>query len=326
MVGAGFNVMMHIKEGEDAQPTTKVWYRSNPWSLGTIIAPGEENPETEVIVCDDSTGKEVTVNLARDTHTFDRTHNLDLTDIGKLADLHEAPLLDLLRRRYASGRKVYTYSGFVLLSLNPFEPVPGLDDGPVGDAVLSPSHPPHLHVIAQRAFRALAQGPHQAILISGESGAGKTQASKTILRYLAALSNPSAFTEEASGTTSSGDEGKHRRVSVVAPVFQGGESTIESSLIAASPILESLGNATTRMNRNSSRFGRLTRVSFGTPKTGGTSDRQVVMAGASIENFLLEKPRLTGRIAGERTFHTFCKTCRLSARAAFFLWMVGVQT
>ena len=120
---------------------------------------------------------------------------------------------------------------------------------------------------------------------------------------LAALSNPEVFTvpEEISRSSPSSSQ---RRMSLlpILPATTSALAQIEATLIAASPLLEALGNATTRMNHNSSRFGRLTRVYFG-PLTGSSS--ALAMTGATIENFLLEKPRLTARIRNERTFHIF---------------------
>mmetsp|Transcript_22742 Transcript_22742/g.26722 ORF Transcript_22742/g.26722 Transcript_22742/m.26722 type:complete len:1455 (-) Transcript_22742:383-4747(-) len=289
-LGAGFNVSMAVK-GASNDFSTKVWFK-NPntslWCLGTVVRPGDDgNVSVQEI------GSNVLVEVSEaSTFAHNPSHDEYHSNISDIDDLHEAPLLDLLRRRHAQG-DIYTYSNFVLMCVNPHRDVAGLYDGAPGVHVLEKNYPPHVHVIAQRAYTELNTGKSiegggierteayhsQAILISGESGAGKTQASKQVIRYLAALST--------SGASNSAE--------LVA---------IEKALVSCSPLLEALGNSTTRMNHNSSRFGRLTRILF-------TDGSPSLIYGAKIENFLLEKPRVTARTPNERTFHAFYQLLKL---------------
>ena len=128
-----------------------------------------------------------------------------------------------------------TFSGSILVALNPYKPVPAL----YGQEALKRyeraalgSAPPHIFALAEDAYRRLDRGhPHKSLLISGESGAGKTESTKLILSYLTYLS--------------------------------GAHSSVEQLLLESSPILEAFGNATTTINDNSSRFVRRSSVPAG---------------------------------------------------------------
>jgi myosin heavy subunit len=285
-LGAGFNVAMAVK-GATTDPSThenQVWFKhpvTSQWCLGVLLRPENGN-----LVIKDVRSKENVEVPEGTTFPHNSSHDEYHSNISDIDDLHEAPLLDLLRRRHEMG-DIYTYSNFVLMCVNPHREIEGLYDEIPGVHVLDKNHPPHVHVIAQRAYTELNTGSSiegggierseayhsQAILISGESGAGKTQACKQVIRYLAALSTA----------------GSSNSVELMA---------IEKALVSCSPLLEALGNSTTRMNHNSSRFGRLTRILF-------TDGDPSLIYGAKIENFLLEKPRVTARTPNERTFHAF---------------------
>ena len=129
--------------------------------------------------------------------------------------------------------------------------------------------PPHVFAIAERAYRhMLSSFRSQSIVCSGDSGAGKTETAKYLLRYL----------------------------TTIAGSGNGEQSALEKRIIEANPIMEAFGNAKTLRNNNSSRFGKFVRVHFG-------NDYRVV--GADITTYLLEKPRLTLQPRGERNFHIF---------------------
>ena len=128
------------------------------------------------------------------------------------------------------------------------------------------SSAPHLFSIADRAYTALGtKDKNQAIIISGESGAGKTEATKIIMQYLAKMSHAVD------------------------------SSRLEEQVLASNPLLESFGNARTLRNDNSSRFGKFIKIKF---QSGH-------IAGASICNYLLEKTRIVQQIEGERNYHIF---------------------
>eukprot|EP00158_Paraphelidium_tribonemae_P009966 Partr_v1_DN29015_c0_g1_i3_m58774 putative Myosin VIIA len=149
-----------------------------------------------------------------------------------LADLHEGSLIHNLRARYHSG-DIYTYVGSILVAINPYKSLSIYEPDtvrlytgkPIGEL------PPHLFAIADHVYRSLLKDmQNQCVIISGESGAGKTETTKIVLQYLALLS------------------GKH--------------SQIEERILASSPILETFGNACTVKNNNSSRFGKFIEIQF----------------------------------------------------------------
>ncbi len=140
-------------------------------------------------------------------------------------------------------------------------------------------HEQHLYKAAEQAVRALESfGRNQSIIISGESGSGKTEATKFILSYLVNRTN-----DNAPSSTSSSSSG-------------GSTANIHKRIIDANPIMESFGNAKTIRNNNSSRFGKLFQVQY---------DKAGSIVGATIVKFLLEKSRVVAQNDGERNYHVF---------------------
>lgn len=191
----------------------------------------------------------------------------DLTLISKISN--EA-INDNLKKRFENA-EIYTYIGHVLVSVNPFR-----DLGIYTDQVLHSYQgknrlemPPHVFAIAESAYYNM-KGYHenQCVIISGESGAGKTEAAKRIMQYIANVSG---------GSNSSIQE-------------------IKDMVLATNPLLESFGNAKTLRNNNSSRFGKYLEIQF---------NQQGEPVGANINNYLLEKTRVVGQIRDERNFHIF---------------------
>ncbi|KAG6448965.1 hypothetical protein O3G_MSEX005802 [Manduca sexta] len=188
-------------------------------------------------------------------------------DMTRLHDLHEAALLWNLKLRYEQGL-IYTYAGSILVAVNPYRPVDAL----YGLQTARRYHaaealgdlPPHLFAIAAAARASLPQP--QAILISGESGAGKTESTKLAVQFLAA----------------------------VAPAPPG-RAPVSEQILEAAPLLEAFGNARTPKNHNSSRFGKLLELYF---KDGA-------LAGARVAHYLLEKSRIVTQSPGERNYHVF---------------------
>lgn len=201
-----------------------------------------------------------------------------------------------LEDRYSKGL-IYTYTGPILIALNPFKRLPLYSDeilqsyynlgllksqGIEAGAPLSP----HIYAIADAAYRQMMSNlihstlttdkyktftsPHQSILISGESGAGKTESTKIVLKYLTTLGNSMKSEIE--------------------------ESTIMDKILQSNPILEAFGNARTLRNDNSSRFGKFILLNF---------NKRGALIGGSIKTYLLEKVRLPFQQKGERNFHIF---------------------
>lgn len=227
------------------------------WRLVRVVGPGSS--PGMVLVEDDghSDIREVALTVA---HPHDPTHDRDLDDVCEMGDLHQAPLLAMLNRRWRADT-IYTAAGKVLISINPYRDVTDCSD--------HTHHAPHLFAWASAAHDALRRdGINQAIVVNGESGAGKTMASTMIVDYLANLS-----------------------ARCVEPLTR--------ALVATTPVLEAFGNAKTAMNNNSSRFGKYVLLDYDDD----------AMVGAHLEDFLLEKARVTTCAAHERNFHFFYQLC-----------------
>ncbi|KAH8091903.1 hypothetical protein JL720_5476 [Aureococcus anophagefferens] len=223
-----------------------------------------------------------------------------------LAHLHEPAILEALKRRY-DHKSIYTSVGSILLAVNPFKRVPNLyapetleSYRRVGaarfaspDSCAAPL--PHVYGVADKAYRAMLRGlvdaasgaasgaADQSILVSGESGAGKTESAKIIMRYLAIVSAARGLKD----------------VTETARLEPKAES-VERHVLESNPLLESWGNARTLRNDNSSRFGKWIELEF---------DGVGRLHGANIKTYLLEKVRLVHQADGERTFHAVYELC-----------------
>ena len=240
--------------------------KSRTSSASSTDSKASEPEIYEIAVVEDSNGMRDEYPVG-DTHPFDPTHSMPFDDISLLNDLHEGPLLDLLRRRYAK-EIIYTDCSDVLISINPYKTIPGLYNIH-GDAW---REIPHVYRVADRALAKIkASGKtvqHQSIIVSGESGAGKTEAAKCIMRFLVAQSEDS----------------------------ESGNSKIEQQVLESNPLLEAFGNAKTIRNDNSSRFGKFIKIMF------SENDN---ISGGWIEHFLLERSRIVQQEADERNYHIF---------------------
>lgn len=147
---------------------------------------------------------------------------------------------------------------------------------------------PHLFAIAEEAYRRMTNlGDNQSIIVSGESGAGKTMSAKFVMRYFAVVE------ELANGTSQKKSNS------------DGEKTSVEDAVLSTNPIMEAFGNAKTTRNDNSSRFGKYIEILFDrTPKTHG-----VVISGARIRTYLLERSRLTFQPESERNYHIFYQLC-----------------
>jgi len=202
-------------------------------------------------------------------------------DLTSLSHLNEPAVLQAIKLRYAK-REIYTYSGIVLIATNPFDRMDYLYDPGLVQAYAGKrreDQDPHLFAIADTAFQAMVRDKkNQTIVVSGESGAGKTVSAKYIMRYFATVEDPNR-------------PGK-RKKSAQGEVM----SKTEEQILATNPIMEAFGNAKTTRNDNSSRFGKYIEIMF---------DKEVDIVGAKIRTYLLERSRLVYQPATERNYHIF---------------------
>ena len=221
-------------------------------------------------------------------------------DLTSLTHLHEPSVVYCLRERYRRDQ-IYTYTGKILLALNPFRILPNVYGDHIMKTYLEPNPlerpPPHVYAIAQDAYKSMLQmGTDQSILVSGESGAGKTVTTKITMGYLAMQSKRNSTDSNdapnSTPTRRASTRGEESKDSQQQQQYQG----IETQILQSNPILESFGNARTVRNDNSSRFGKFMELLF-TP-TG-------TLLSASIETYLLEKVRLITQAPGERNYHVF---------------------
>ncbi|KAM5214867.1 myosin-4 isoform 1-T2 [Hipposideros larvatus] len=201
-----------------------------------------------------------------------------IEDMAMMTHLHEPAVLYNLKERYAAWM-IYTYSGLFCVTVNPYKWLPVYNPEVVSAyrGKKRQEAPPHIFSISDNAYQfMLTDRENQSILITGESGAGKTVNTKRVIQYFATIAVTGEKKKEESG-------GK----------LQG---TLEDQIISANPLLEAFGNAKTVRNDNSSRFGKFIRIHFGA--TGK-------LASADIETYLLEKSRVTFQLKAERSYHIF---------------------
>ncbi|KAL2259126.1 hypothetical protein VTK26DRAFT_7319 [Humicola hyalothermophila] len=201
-------------------------------------------------------------------------------DLTNLSHLNEPAVLQAIRLRYYQ-KEIYTYSGIVLIATNPFARVdslyvPGMVQVYAGKQRATQA--PHLFAIAEEAFMdMLRDNKNQTIVVSGESGAGKTVSAKYIMRYFATRESP----DSPGSRAKKGPEAM---------------SKTEEAILATNPIMEAFGNAKTTRNDNSSRFGKYIEIMF---------DKNTNIIGARIRTYLLERSRLVFQPLKERNYHIF---------------------
>ena len=190
-------------------------------------------------------------------------------DLLSLGEFNEATLLHNVRVRY-SQNSIYTSIGEpILISINPYCNLPIYSEQTAESfRNKKDQSTPHLFLMAQKAYDKLIEA-NQTIIISGESGSGKTEAAKKIMQYLA---------------------GKQKST-----------NSIETQVVDSNPILEAFGNAKTLRNDNSSRFGKFIQIHF--------DPVSLKLVSASVENYLLEKSRIVTQQPEERNYHFFYQLC-----------------
>jgi myosin heavy subunit len=258
----------------------KIWVKdeASNWVLRDF-----ERVEGTQVVLKNEDGTEETVDVMAEIYQANSDAASDMT---RLKHINEATVLHNLSTRNQQQihekerTAMYTYMSNILIAINPFDP--DLTDPPSEEFELGSGSPtkPHPFGVAEMAYRNMCSKlansseavvpRNQSIVISGESGAGKTVSARIVLAHLT------------------------RRASLQAGAVQG----LGQKLVDSNPISEAFGNAKTLRNNNSSRFGKFMKLQF-------TDDGNFALTGAAIETYLLEKSRVVFQTKGERNFHLF---------------------
>jgi len=192
-----------------------------------------------------------------------------VSDLCKLDPATEETLLENLQSRFKRDQ-IYTFLSTLLVSINPYKKLSLYTPDVIDKYRNHRRHhmPPHIYSLADRAWNQLKdRGEDQAIVLTGESGSGKTEAGKLVMQYIAAVTGHSREVQD-----------------------------IKYQLLQSNPVLEGLGNARTLHNENSSRFGKYTDICF---------DFKGDPTGGAITNYWIEKSRVTSHASMERNFHIF---------------------
>eukprot|EP00592_Proboscia_alata_P008371 CAMPEP_0194358204 /NCGR_PEP_ID=MMETSP0174-20130528/5497_1 /TAXON_ID=216777 /ORGANISM="Proboscia alata, Strain PI-D3" /LENGTH=1339 /DNA_ID=CAMNT_0039128457 /DNA_START=62 /DNA_END=4081 /DNA_ORIENTATION=+ len=245
---------------------------------------------------------------------------MDMPDMVDLPYLHEPAILFNLKARHEK-KMPYTRVGDIVIALNPFQWIGGLyseemrhlySDKLVWNASAdgdAKSHvAPHVYETSSLAFRGLAcDGLDQSILVSGESGAGKTETVKILMSHMASIQSRDSDTDGATGM-----------------------NNVVRRVVESNPLLEAFGNAKTVRNDNSSRFGKYTQLQFDvedrtTAQFSGRAVPHCLLAGSYCDTYLLEKSRVVGHEPAERTYHIFYQLLSASADMKKKWWGAGLS-
>uniref|UniRef100_A0A8C3VBF6 Myosin VA n=1 Tax=Catharus ustulatus TaxID=91951 RepID=A0A8C3VBF6_CATUS len=237
-------------------------------------------------------GKELEYCLDPKTKELPPLRNPDIlvgeNDLTALSYLHEPAVLHNLKVRFIDSKLIYTYCGIVLVAINPYEQLPiyGEDIINAYSGQNMGDMDPHIFAVAEEAYKQMARDErNQSIIVSGESGAGKTVSAKYAMRYFATVSGSAS------------------------------EANVEEKVLASNPIMESIGNAKTTRNDNSSRFGKYIEIGF---------DKRYRIIGANMRTYLLEKSRVVFQAEEERNYHIFYQLCASAALPEFKTLRLGM--
>ena len=309
------------------------------WSSGEIVSDGPREDGTVVVMLE-RTGEEISVALDQvkqqnDASLFKDNELKRIDDLITLRFLHEPSILKALTVRY-DHQLIYTATGPILIAINPFKHLPLYtwrvlkyfkESGDRQRQGELQHTSPHVYKLSGEAYRSMRSaiedqvmgaGRHnqrhrsvamcdQSILISGESGAGKTVSTKYCMTYLACMGLPEADAKITAslGTSSQSlkhssdtktDSSNYQEVTTKVGSSAGKASQIQAKVLVSNAILEAFGNARTLRNDNSSRFGKYIQMAF---------DARGRLSGASISTYLLEKSRLVFQNSNERNYHVF---------------------
>ncbi|XP_045562064.1 unconventional myosin-Vc [Salmo salar] len=263
----------------------RVWIpdAEHVWKSAEILRDFKPGDDTLKLQFED--GTEMMYPLDKSSPQLPHLRNPDIlvgeNDLTALSYLHEPAVLHNLKVRFVESNIIYSYCGIILVAVNPYKQL-----HIYGDAVIQAysgqnmgAMDPHIFAVAEEAYKQMARNnKNQSIIVSGESGAGKTVSARYVMRYFAMVSKSSSKTR------------------------------VEDKVLASNPITEAIGNAKTTRNDNSSRFGKYTEISF---------DRRYQIIGANMRTYLLEKSRVVSQSENERNYHIFYQMCACAEQSEF---------
>uniref|UniRef100_A0A8C3EIQ6 Myosin VB n=2 Tax=Corvus moneduloides TaxID=1196302 RepID=A0A8C3EIQ6_CORMO len=264
---------------------TRVWIPDpdDVWRSAEIIKDYKEGDKSLQLKLEDETLYEYPIDLQGNELPFLRNPDILVgqNDLTALSYLHEPAVLHNLKVRFLESNHIYTYCGIVLVAINPYEQLPIYEQ----DVIYAYSGQnmgdmdPHIFAVAEEAYKQMArEEKNQSIIVSGESGAGKTVSAKYAMRFFATVGGSAS------------------------------ETNIEAKVLASSPIMEAIGNAKTTRNDNSSRFGKYIQIGF---------DKRFHIIGANMRTYLLEKSRVVFQAEDERNYHIFYQLCASASLPEF---------
>uniref|UniRef100_A0A4W5MKP1 Myosin VA n=1 Tax=Hucho hucho TaxID=62062 RepID=A0A4W5MKP1_9TELE len=261
-------------------PFARVWIpdAEEVWKSAELTKNYKHGDSTLHLTLED--GLDIEHKLDDKTKNLPHLRNPDIlvgeNDLTALSYLHEPAVLHNLKVRFTDSKLIYTYCGIVLVAINPYEnlPIYGSDIINAYSGQNMGDMDPHIFAVAEEAYKQMARDErNQSIIVSGESGAGKTVSAKYAMRYFATVSGAAT------------------------------EANVEEKVLASNPIMEAIGNAKTTRNDNSSRFGKYIEIGF---------DKRYRIIGANMRTYLLEKSRVVFQADEERNYHIFYQLCASS--------------
>lgn len=269
------HTLFNLSPPQDA----RVWipHAENVWQGAVVLRDYKEGDTTLELITDRKESHTVQLKSPSDLpHLRNPAILIGQNDLTALSYLHEPDVLYNLEVRFCDRHNIYTYCGIVLVAINPYAELP-LYGAELIRAYRGHSMgelEPHIFAVAEEAYAKLEREKCDiSIIVSGESGAGKTVSAKYAMRYFAAVGGSES------------------------------ETQIEKKVLASSPIMEAIGNAKTTRNDNSSRFGKFTKLLF----TNNLS--MMSLTGGTMQTYLLEKSRVVFQAPGERNYHIFYQLC-----------------
>uniref|UniRef100_UPI0037E8FDDE unconventional myosin-Vb isoform X3 n=1 Tax=Semicossyphus pulcher TaxID=241346 RepID=UPI0037E8FDDE len=264
---------------------TRVWIPDSDdvWKAAEIVRDYKEGEPVLHLKLEDETPLEYSVGPKSNPLPFLRNPDILVgeNDLTALSYLHEPAVLHNLRVRFIESNHIYTYCGIVLVAINPYEQlhiygeevITAYSGQNMGDM------DPHIFAVAEEAYKQMARDErNQSIIVSGESGAGKTVSAKYAMRFFATVGG------------------------------SANDTNVEEKVLASSPIMEAIGNAKTTRNDNSSRFGKYIQIGF---------SRHYHIIGANMRTYLLEKSRVVFQAEDERNYHIFYQLCASASLPEF---------
>lgn len=256
---------------------TRVWIPDpeDVWRPAELTRDYKEGDRSLQLRLEDDTIREYPIDAQSKQLPFLRNPDILVgeNDLTALSYLHEPAVLHNLKVRFLESNHIYTYCGIVLVAINPYEQLPiyGQDVIYAYSGQNMGDMDPHIFAVAEEAYKQMARDEkNQSIIVSGESGAGKTVSAKYAMRYFATVGGSAS------------------------------DTNIEEKVLASSPIMEAIGNAKTTRNDNSSRFGKYIQIGF---------DKRCHIIGANMRTYLLEKSRVVFQADDERNYHIFYQLC-----------------